>query len=91
MRIETHRGNRILCGHFLHTSSIQAGQRWQGVSGPVVTVSQVDDNGVVTYTWTVDSPMRGMIKVHQKDAFSFQCRYCLILEDHQTLEDFEGK
>lgn len=85
MRIERQGEHRILCGHMLHVSQIKAGQRWISSGNHVVTVTDVKDNWV-TYTWIE----RGTHGIHQKDAFGFQCRYGLILEDDQGLKDFEA-
>jgi hypothetical protein len=72
MRIEAHHGNHIVCGHIYPTKEIKVGQTWQGSSGSQVTITRVHGEWV-SYAWKEGS------EHHKKDAFSFQCRYCLVL------------
>lgn len=75
MRVEVDSsGNRIVCGHIYPLSEIRVGSRWVGSTGGKVTVTKVDEKGWIHYDQTNGPP-------HQKDSFSFQCRYCLILEN----------
>lgn len=74
-RIEQHHGRTIVCGYIFPLNEIKPGQEWQGSSGSVVTIESVDADGWVTYWWTE----RGERKSHTKEAFAFQCRYCLVL------------
>jgi len=73
LRIETHNGRRIVCGHIFHRTEIRVGQVWQGSSGSTVTVTDISDDWI-TYMQSNGVP-------HTKDAFSFQCRYCLVVND----------
>jgi len=82
MRIETHYGRDIVCGHIYDASEIKPDQMWQGSSGHVVTVNSVNSHGVVSYSWTEN----GEQKCHQKDSFSFQCRYCLVVSENKEQE-----
>ena len=77
MRVETHFGNNIVCGHIYPFAEIKVGSRWQSSGGRMVTVVKVDNNDVY-YEWKC--PVTGAVESHDKDYFSFQCRYCLILE-----------
>lgn len=74
MRTENHNGNWILCGAILPTNKIQPGQVWQSSGNSTVRVTAVRD-GWVCYTWIEN----GSRRYHEKDAFAFQCRYCLVL------------
>ncbi len=85
MRIEEQRGRLVLCGGILSVDKIKPGQQWVGSSGGVVTVKEVDAFGWVKYEWEEG----GAVKEHEKDAFAFQCRYCLIVEPGQTVDQFE--
>lgn len=87
MRIEEHYGRQIVCGGMFPGLEIAKGSRWQSSSGHIVTVTEVKEfhwkykdkpqvSIDVYYTWMEN----GETKVHDKDSFSFQCRYCLILE-----------
>lgn len=73
MRVEERNGLRIVCGHFYPVDEIKEGQQWVSSCGHVVTVKHVD-NGIVYYSQT-----QGVNWC--KDSFSFQCRYCRILEE----------
>lgn len=76
MRLEEHYGHVVVCGHIFAEQEIQAGQLWQGSSGHIVTMVDVDERGVVTYKWEEASGP----KTWYKDSFAFQCRYCLITD-----------
>jgi len=75
MNIQNHFGEWVICGEVFPAEFICPGQLWQGSSGSVVIVESVRDNWVV-YSWIE----RGAKVVHSKDCFSFQCRYCLIVD-----------
>lgn len=77
MRVETHHGRKIVCGHIFKTSSIKPGQYWQGSSGSTVQVTEVSD-GRVSYMQSSGVP-------HTKEAFAFQCRYCLVINDESEI------
>ena len=76
MRDEEHFGRKIVCGHMFPVSGIVPGQKWQSSSGNIVTVQAVKGDWV-EYAWTTGE---GHME-HEKDSFSFQCRYCLIVEE----------
>jgi hypothetical protein len=78
MRVELVRNKYLLCGHILKSSEIKVGQKWSASSGSdtFVVVVSVDDFGYVTYEGEHQSR-------HEKEAFAFQCRYCLVLEDNK--------
>lgn len=73
MRTEFVQGRHILCGAILPTTALKVGQLWAPASGGsrAVTVTQLDGD-LVTYEGPAQPP-------HSKEAFAFQCRYCLVL------------
>ena len=74
MRVEVDRGGRrIVCGHIYPASEIKVGSQWVSSGSNLVTVTKVDGNEIY-YDQRHGLP-------HHKDSFSFQCRYCLILEE----------
>ena len=77
MRIERHNGRNIVCGHIYPVSEIKLGSRWAGSSGHEVTVIKIE-NDWVTYVWREGEDQHKVR--HEKDSFSFQCRYCLIVD-----------
>lgn len=81
MRIEKHYGRSIVCGHIFKASSINPGQYWQSSSGSIVLVTQVSD-GWVSYMQHDGVP-------HAKEAFAFQCRYCLVINDESEIPSEE--
>ncbi len=83
METEIINGHRVIVGHIFKGDEIQVGSRWIGASGGIVTVEGLNTYGSTTpwyevvYSWYEN----GEKITHEKDAFSFQCRYCLIVED----------
>ena len=79
-------GHTAVVGHFFKPQEIKVGSRWIGSTGNIVTVEKVrsypasdhEENHwyEVFYSWEEN----GVKKTHNKDQFSFQCRYYLILE-----------
>lgn len=76
MRLELDKyGNKIVCGHIYPVQEIEVGSTWIGSGGCKVTVTKVNvEEYEIYYDQIGGAP-------HHKDAFSFQCRYCLILEE----------
>lgn len=79
MRVEQHHDRYVLCGAILPTEKIEVGQVWMNSSGGLVTVEDVDQFGVVRYSWQGD--------MNEKDSFSFQCRYSLVLNGPEIPEE----
>lgn len=83
MRVETLKdGTKILCHHILPKGKIKVGSKWRSGSDicRVVTIVNVDEHsGWVEYV-SADCPDR----LYAKDWFSFQCRYCLILDSDEV-------
>jgi hypothetical protein len=83
-------GHTFIVGHIFPGQSIQAGSRWISSSNNIVTVDKVvsypasdheDQNWYhVHYSWEEN----GERKTHEKDSFSFQCRYCLLVDSEDT-------
>lgn len=73
MRVEEHYGRRIVCGHIYPADKIQPGQLWQGSSGSLVQITGVRERDV--------SYRQSDGTCNTKDSFSFQCRYCLVLNE----------
>lgn len=83
---EVSKDKKIVIGHIFKGTEIPVGSKWMSSSGSIVTVEKVvgypasdheDHNWYdVHYSWMEN----GEKKVHNKDYFSFQCRYCLIVE-----------
>ena len=77
MRIETEFGRNILCGYILQVSQIRIGSEWQDSQGNVVVITEINADWI-TYT-TQDKAY------FEKDAFSFQTRYSLILREGEIV------
>ena len=77
MRIEVVNGRKLVCGHIYPTNEIKPGQTWAAADGAnrTVTVTKVD-NDWVEYEWQEKENTVS----HEKLAFAFQCRYCLVVE-----------
>jgi hypothetical protein len=76
VRTELIDGRWLLCGYILAKKDIKHDQVWAAADGSnhTVTISAVRDDWVC-YTWSE----HGKAKYHEKTAFAFQCRYCLVL------------
>ena len=78
-------GRKAIVRHIFKPHEIQIGSRWARADGSkgFVTVEGFNTYGStdpwieVVYSWELN----GEKYTHQKDAFSFQCRYCLIVGD----------
>lgn len=82
-KTEEIKGHKAVVGHFFKESEIEVSSRWISVCGYIVTVEGINQYGSgidplyeVVYSWEEN----GEKKTHQKDVFSFQCRYFLIVE-----------
>lgn len=75
-RVEVVRGKKLLCGCILPQTCIVVGQEWAAADGSGHTVRIAANDGEwVKYEWAGDS----VTASHEKLAFAFQCRYCLVL------------
>lgn len=77
MRIENINGKYVLCGHILSPEFILSGQVWTRADGSdsEVIITRVDGREV--YYWWIENDH---MVIHNKDAFSFQCRYSLVID-----------
>lgn len=81
-KTRTLNGHMLVVEHFFKHDEIPVGSRWISSSGNIVTVEGLNAYGSldsyyeVVYSWEEN----GEKKTHEKDVFSFQCRYCLIQE-----------
>ena len=80
-RVETVNGRHLLCGGLLKTEDIKPGQRWAPASGGnyEAEILKIEDNWVV-YHYPDNTKPAQLVK----DAFAFQCRYCLVLPTEQV-------
>ena len=81
MRIETVNGRKIVCGHIYPKEELAVGQRWAQADGTdrVVVIRELEHtpDGAV---W-VKFGEHGSDRTYEKDWFSFQTRYCRVVED----------
>ncbi len=78
-------GRKAIVRHIFKPQEIQIDSRWARADGSkgFVTVEGFNTYGStnpwieVVYSWELN----GEKFTHEKDAFAFQCRYCLIVED----------
>jgi hypothetical protein len=86
MRTEQVNGRWLLCGAILPKEKIEVGQTWAS-GNTVVQVTDVDQFGWVRYCWTE----KGQVVCNEKEAFAFQCRYCLVLPSQEIPEELTCK
>jgi hypothetical protein len=81
MRIETVNGRKIVCGHIYPKDELAVGQTWAQADGGnrVVVIRELDErtNGAL---W-VKYGEHGNDRTLEKDWFTFQTRYCRVIED----------
>jgi hypothetical protein len=75
-------GNTKVVRNILKPNEIKVGSRWIRADGSnqIVTVEDVikyDSRSLIVYSWVLENQEP---EIGEKDLFSFQCRYCLILE-----------
>lgn len=77
MRTELIQGRWLLCGTIIPSKNIEQGQLWAAADGTDHTVTI----GTVSKDWVgyIYNGINGVNKYHERDAFDFQCRYCLVL------------
>lgn len=82
MRVEKVRERYLLCGVILPKNKIKHGQLWAAADGTdhVVRINGVRDDWV-GYNWGGS--------YNEKDVFSFQCRYCLVLPTNEIPKDLK--
>lgn len=75
MRIEVVNGRKIVCGHTYPLGELEIGQKWAPADGSdrVVEIRKIIDEWVQYGEHAND-------RTYEKDWFSFQCRYCRIVE-----------
>jgi hypothetical protein len=75
MRTEILNGRKIVCGHIYPLNELKVGQRWAQADGAdrVVEIRTIDGEWVQYGEHATDT-------TYEKDWFSFQTRYCLIVE-----------
>ena len=79
MQIKVVNNRRLLCGPPLKLEQLAPGQLWAAASGADHSVHIVSIDGeLVRYEWKEGTEVRQ----HEKDAFSFQCRYCLVVAEN---------
>lgn len=86
MRVEKVNGRNILCGCILPVGKIFPGQLWTAADDSGWDVLVVDVSGSeVAYIGIKDD-----VKC-DKDFFSFQCRYCLVLDGSGEIPEWVHK
>ena len=75
MRIEVVNGRKIVCGHTYPLNELEIGQKWTPADGSdrVVEIREIVGEWVQYGEHAND-------RTYEKDWFSFQCRYCRIVE-----------
>lgn len=86
MRVQKVNGRNILCGCILPVGKIFPGQLWTAADDSGWDVLVVDVSGSeVAYIGIKDD-----VKC-DKDFFSFQCRYCLVLDGSGEIPEWVRK
>ena len=85
--IETIKGHKAVVRHWFKSEDLKVGSRWIGSSGHIVTLDKIEVRDVPNSSspWVTvhysSVKENGEVVTHDKDLFSFQCRYCLMIED----------
>jgi hypothetical protein len=75
METETIFGHPAIVRHFFSPDEITLGSKWISSLGNIVKIELIEGQ-TIYYSWTEN----GELKKHNKDSFSFQCRYSLIID-----------
>jgi hypothetical protein len=75
METETIFGRRVFVRHFFQPEEMAASSQWISAAGNIVNIERIESERIY-YSWKED----GEMKTHNKDSFSFQCRYSLIID-----------
>lgn len=75
MRIETLNDRKIVCGHIFPLSELKVGQKWAQADG----TDRVVEIREIVGDW-VQYGEHGNDRTYEKDYFSFQCRFCKVVE-----------
>ena len=75
MRTEIVNGRKLVCGHIYPLKELKVGTKWAPADGGdrVVEIRGVEGEWIMYGEYGND-------RTYEKDHFSFQCRYCLIVE-----------
>ena len=68
-------GRAIITQYIFPVEDLVIGTRWASTGNTLVTIESIGGEWV-TYSWFEGDSK----KTHEKSAFAFQCRYCLVLE-----------
>lgn len=80
-------GYNAVVRHIFKGEEIKIGQRWIAIGGYIVTIEDVKiyppehENDKPFYDIYYSWYENGVKKSNDKDWFSFQCRYCLIVDE----------
>lgn len=83
LRVKSVHGRHLLCGGILNRKHLEIGQLWASADGSnrTVEIIAVTPGDWVTYQWNNPD---GTTTEHRKQAFAFQCRYCLVLPTNEV-------
>lgn len=81
MRVENVNGRNLLCGGILPKDQLRVGQKWAQADGAdrVVEIRAIEPYGDIGELDIIYG-VHGNDTSYTKDSFSFQCRYCLVVE-----------
>jgi len=80
LTVEKINGFNVVVGHIFEKEDLVVNSHWVPADGSlgvvkIVAIEKTDSLYWVAYSYNYDSK-----KIYEKDSFSFQCRYCLIVE-----------
>ena len=75
MRVELLNGHSVICGHIYSEAELEVGQQWAQADGTnrVVVIRGIEDGQVLYGDYGCDT-------TYSKDCFSFQCRFCRVVD-----------
>ena len=75
MRIETVNNRQLVCEHIFPHNELKVGQLWSPADGSNKVHKIVDISEDYVFHIDIETNIQ-----YRKDAFGFQCRYCMIME-----------
>lgn len=79
METEIINGHKAVVRHIFKKEELEVGSRWTAADGSkgIIVIRNIEPQGEL---WQVQYGYHGSDTTYEKDHFSFQCRYCKIVE-----------
>lgn len=80
METEIINGHKVVVRHIFKKEELEVGSRWTPADGSIGGIVVIRDIVKTDGLWLVRYGYYGSVRTYEKDHFSFQSRYCKIVE-----------